>query len=116
MAAITATLAWKGEEYELKYTFDIARKLRAEGVNIGAVYRAVLANPASAIDYGDDIAYTIAFLLRRAGARATDEEVWRLCLADEQYMRQAFALFSWVCDQHFATSDMAPKGDGSGKA
>lgn len=106
---ITAELEWKGKVYELKYSFDVARRLRAEGVNIIGVYREINRDPGCAIDYGDDIAYTIAWLLRQAGAQVTDEEVWRDALQSEATLRQCFGLFNWVCEQHLATSPMAPR-------
>lgn len=106
---ITAQLEWKGKIYDLKYSFDIARRLRAEGVNIVGIYRAITRDPNSAIDYGDEIAYTIAWLLRQAGAQATDEEVWRDALANEVTLKQCFGLFNWVCEQHMASSPLAPR-------
>lgn len=105
---ISAELEWKGKTYELKYTFDLARKLRADGLNLIATYRAVTSDPAAAIDYGDEVASIIAWLLRRAGCDVTDEDVWRYALSDESTLRQCFGLFNWVCGQHMASSSMAP--------
>lgn len=118
--AITASIEWKGKEYEFKYSFDIAQKLRDEGVNIGKIYRALMADPACAIDFGDDISRVIAWMMKRAGCPADEvsaEEVWRMCMSSEEVMKQTFGMFMWLCNSHFASSPMAPavKPAASGK-
>lgn len=107
-ADITAELVWNGKSHKLKYSFDLARRLRSQGINIITIYRAITANPSSAIDFGDDIAATTAYLLNEAGAAVTDEDVWRECMGNEATLKQVFGLFNWVCSQHFASSPLAP--------
>lgn len=104
----TVVLEWGGKEYELKYKFSIIRRLRNEGVNVPAIFRATQLDPLSAGDYGDEYAYVTAWLLREAGCDVTDEEVWRAALADKGVMQEVSRLFLWVVTQHFAHSKEVP--------
>jgi hypothetical protein len=117
----TAILEWRGKEYELKYSFNIIRRIRAEGVNIPALYRNIRQNPEGTVDYMDDIAFVVAWLLREAGVDPVidaetgerrplkDEDVFRECLGDLERFKVVLQLFMWVCNQHFATSENAPR-------
>lgn len=101
----TAVIEWEGEEYELKYTFSIVRRLRAAGVNVLRIFRAIQDDVNCTVEYGDDICYVVAWLLREAGAQGvTDELVWRWALADKRNMVTVVSLFNWICAQHFASS------------
>lgn len=104
----TVILEWDGVEYELKYTFSMVRRLKNEGINIAAIFRATQLDPMSAGDYGDEYAYIAAWLLREAGCPVSDEDVWRAALADESIMREISRLFIWVVTQHFAHSKEVP--------
>lgn len=104
---ITARLVWAGKSYDLKYTFDVARRLRAEGVNIINVYRAITKDPNCSIEYGDEVAYAVAWLLRQAGCAVTEEEVYRSMLADVKALQDCFGLFNWICLNHLSVSPIA---------
>jgi hypothetical protein len=105
-----AGITWDGKEYELRYTFGIVRRLRAEGLNFPQLFRECMADPNVAADRGDEIAEVIAWVLREAGAKdVTAEMVWRRSLGLPEFRGQCFALFIWIGTQHFASSDTAPK-------
>lgn len=103
-----ALLVWHGKEYVLRYEFSVIRRIRSVGVNVPNIFRALGADPSAGVDYLDDIATAIAFLLTEAGCPVTGEEVFRDCLSDERKMREVFALFRWLLDEHYATSPNAP--------
>lgn len=117
----TAILEWRGKDYELKYQFSIIRRIRAEGINIPTLYRQITAQGANAVDYMDDIAFVVAWLLREAGVDPVidpetgerrslkDEDVFRECMGDLARFKVVLQLFMWVCNQHFATSENAPR-------
>lgn len=105
-----AVLGWKGQEYPLRYTFTLVRRMRAAGLNLPELYRACVVDPLVVADRGDEIASMIAWLLRDAGASdVTDEDVWRLSLSDKEFQGNCFSLLVWIVQQHYATSDDAPK-------
>lgn len=106
----TVVLEWKGKEYELKYTFNIIRRIRSEGINIPQIFRKIMEDNAAVADYGDDVAYVVAWLLKEAGCLGvTDEQVWRESLSDPELQKQCFSLFMWIVTEHFAQSDNLPK-------
>ncbi len=107
---IEIELEWNGKTFRFKYDFTVARRLRAEtGINFVGVCRKVQAEPQSAIDYGDEVAETIAFMLREAGAEGvTGEDVWRYAMSSEEGVRVVFAAFHWLSGQHFAGSEVTP--------
>jgi len=118
----TATLEWQGNEYILLYEFGIIRRMRDDGINMVKIYRSVTADPESTMGFGDDIARVIAWLLNAAGASTEDsetaksrtvtaEDVWRWMISDNAILKQALALFMWICGCHFASSPMAPKAE-----
>lgn len=105
----TVTLEWKGKEYELRYSFSIVRRLRAEGIKVPTIFRAIMADRNQFAEYGDEIAYTVAWLLREAGCPdVKDEDVWRHGLGDKQFSKACLELFLWVGVNHFAQSENAP--------
>lgn len=99
--SLTAEIEYKGKVYEVKYTFSIIRRLRSEGINVPVIYRKIATGENRAIDFGDEIAYVVAWLLRSAGCEdVTDEHIWRECMTDPERLKQVFAVFKWVCDEH----------------
>lgn len=105
------TLVWDGQEYLLRYTFSIIRRMRAEGINLPMIFRHVSSNPESAADYADEFAAIVAFLLREAGCPGiTAEKVWRAAVGNIEIVRSNYNLFYWVATQHFAQSENLPKG------
>ena len=112
----TAALNWNGKDYVLKYRFSLIRELRAAGLNLPGIHRAILADKTAAVDYADEVAEIVAFLLRDAGAPVTGEEVFRECMGDVARVKQVFQLFNWVCQQHFASSEVAPLPKKQGKS
>lgn len=115
-ANITAALNWNGTDYVLKYRFSLIRELRAEGLDLPRTCRLIRQDPARAVDYADEVAEIAAYLLRDAGAEASGEDVFRECMGDVARVRQLYALFNWVCGQHFATSEVAPLPKKAGKS
>lgn len=110
MTTSTAVLVWEGKEYELKYAFSIVRRLRAEGIFVPRMFRAITKDPEAAVDYADDIAYIVAWLLREAGCDGvTDEDVFRHSLGNQEFQRECYKLFMWVATEHFAQSENVPK-------
>lgn len=106
----TAILGWDGEEYELKYTFSIIRRLRAEGLNVTKIFRSINADAGAIADYADEIAEIIAWLLREAGCKGvTGEDIWRQSLSDPKLQKECYGLFMWVCTEHFSGPETAPK-------
>ena len=91
-----------GEEYELKYSFKMVRKLRNDGINVTAIHRAIEADKDSAGDYADAFTSMAAILLRDAGARVTEEDMWASCNSDPDAMMAVMQLFWWVIANHYA--------------
>jgi hypothetical protein len=105
----TVTLAWAGKEYELRYTFSMVRRLRAEGIMVPTIFYAIMKNSLAAAEYGDEIAYVVAWLLREAGCQdVKDEDIWRHSLGDKAFSKACLELFMWMCVQHFAQSENVP--------
>ena len=101
----TCLLEWNGEEYELKYTFKIIRRLRSEGINVPKIFRECMSDKNAAADYGDEISEMIAFLLKDAGCKnVTGEDVWRSSLSNPDLQSQCFGLLIWIGANHFASS------------
>ena len=96
---------WEGEVYELKYTFKIVRRLRAEGINVPQIYRSIAENPNGAGDFGDDFASIASIILRDHGASVKEEDMWKACLADPDAMAAAARIFYWVVENHFAAPE-----------
>lgn len=115
-ANITAGMNWLGKDYVLKYRFSLIRDLRAAGLDLPRTYRLIRQDPTRAVDYADEVAEIVAYLLRDAGAEASGEQVFRECMGDVARVRQLYALFNWVCGQHFATSEVAPLPKKAGKS
>lgn len=106
----TAVLEWEGKEYELKYSFNIVRRLRGEGIMVPRIFRAITNDAEAVVDYADDIAYVIAWLLREAGCEGvTDETIFRYSIGNREFQKQCYQLFMWVCAEHFAQSENVPK-------
>lgn len=106
----TVILEWDGKEYELKYSFSIVRRLRSEGIRVPRMFREITTDPETAVDWADDIAYIVAWLLREAGCvGVTDEDVFRQGLGDRDFQKKCYDLFMWVATQHFKQSDNLPK-------
>ena len=91
-----------GEEYELKYNFKMVRKLRNEGINVPAIYRAIEKDRDTAGDYADEFTSMAAILLRDAGAKVTEQDMWASCNSDPQAMMAVMQLFWWVATNHYA--------------
>lgn len=109
--ASVVALEWNGKEYELKYTFSIVRRMRAEGINLPMIFRHINKNPELAADYADEFAAIVAFLLREAGCPdVTAEKVWRAAVGNVEIVRNNYNLFYWVAGQHFAQSENVPTG------
>lgn len=105
----TAILEWDGKDYELRYTFSVIRRMRAEEINFPQAFRAIIADAQAVADYGDVVASTVAFLLRDAGCPGvTAEEVWRRSLSIPGLQSQCIGLFMWIGTQHFAQSENVP--------
>lgn len=104
MSEVNDTFSFEldGEEYELKYSFKMVRKLRNEGINVPAIYRAISEDKDSAGDYADDFTSIAAILLREAGARVNEQELWASCNADAEAMQSVMLLFWWVVSNHYA--------------
>lgn len=96
-------IEWDGVEYELKYSFKIVRRLRAEGINVPQIYRSIASNPDGAGDFGDDFASIASIILRDHGAAIKEEDMWRACLGDPDAMAAAARVFYWVVENHFAS-------------
>lgn len=109
---LTAILNWNGQDYELKYTFRMVLKLRAEGIEFPALMRALLLDNTGmvAADRGDEIAIVIAWLLTQAGCpNINAETVYRHILGNREFQKAAFGLMLWAWSHHTKQSENLPK-------
>jgi hypothetical protein len=107
--ARTAELEWQGKLYTLHYQFNLIRRIRAAGIGVPELFRAINANPMVAAERSDEICSVVGILLRDAGAPVSDEEVFRAALADGGFTRTCMALFMWLCTVHFYQSPNLPE-------
>lgn len=91
-----------GKEYELKYSFKMIRRMRAQGINVPEIHRMISADNGAASDYAADICSMAAILLREVGADVTDEGLWHACSADREAMLAVMTLFWWIIGNHYA--------------
>ena len=90
------------ESFELKYNFKMVRKLRSEGINVPAIHRAIDRDRDCAGDYADEFTSMAAILLRDAGAKVTEQDMWLSCSNDPDAMMAVMQLFWWVVKNHYA--------------
>ena len=104
-----AVIEWGGVEYELRYSFGLIRRLKAEGINVAKIFREANKDPQTAVDNLDDIACMLAFVLREAGcAEVSPERIYERGLTDRAFLQTLFELFMWMSVCHMTQSVNLP--------
>lgn len=109
MNETTAIIEWQGVEYELKYSFNLIRRLKSEGLNVVKIYRELYNDPAAGSDYLDDVACIFAYLLKEAGCKdVTPETFYAHAVNNPLFTQTVYQLFMWVAVTHLTQSPNIP--------